>query len=65
MPKIIVFVALLLMYPFFLKWVHITDLRAVPLIIPYALGVLSLIILGSELLGLLLRKRRRDDSSES
>lgn len=61
MLKIIVFLVLLLMYPLFLRWIHITDLRAVPLVIPYALGILSLIILSSELLGVLLRKRRRDD----
>ncbi|MCP1312040.1 MULTISPECIES: hypothetical protein [Paenibacillus] len=47
--KIVILVALLLLYPLFLRWVHITDLRAIPLVVPYALGALSVMILLTEL----------------
>ncbi len=47
--KIAILIALLLLYPLFLRWVHITDLRAIPLVVPYALGALSVMILLTEL----------------
>ncbi|MFB6362719.1 hypothetical protein ACFCP7_01490 [Paenibacillus elgii] len=47
--KIAILVALLLLYPLFLRWVHITDLRAIPLVVPYMLGALSVMILLTEL----------------
>ena len=59
--KITVFVILLLLYPLFLKWVHMTDLRAIPIIVPYCLASLSVIIIFSEIIGAigaLLRKKR-------
>ncbi|TVY07594.1 hypothetical protein [Paenibacillus cremeus] len=56
--KIAIFIILMLMYPLFLHLVHITDLRAIPLIVPYALGTLSVIILGSEIIGLFFRRKK-------
>ncbi|MCR8631004.1 MULTISPECIES: hypothetical protein [Paenibacillus] len=43
--KMILFILLLLMYPLFLHWIKISDLRVIPLVIPYALGVLSITIM--------------------
>ncbi|MDQ1911057.1 hypothetical protein RAC89_11405 [Paenibacillus sp. GD4] len=57
MYKIILFVVLMLLYPLFLQQIHITDLRVVPLVIPYALGCLAAIIIGSELAGFFFKKR--------
>ncbi|KEQ25839.1 hypothetical protein [Paenibacillus tyrfis] len=47
--KIAILVVLMLLYPLFLRWVHITDLRAIPLVVPYALGALSVMVLLTEL----------------
>ncbi|WP_281886481.1 hypothetical protein [Paenibacillus sp. YYML68] len=43
--KLIAFLVLLMLYPLFLKLLQISDLRAIPLIVPYALAVLSVVIL--------------------
>ncbi|NOU98043.1 hypothetical protein GC093_33160 [Paenibacillus sp. LMG 31456] len=43
--KMIIFIVLLLMYPLFLHWIKISDLRVIPLVAPYALGVLSITIM--------------------
>ncbi|TDF95757.1 hypothetical protein [Paenibacillus piri] len=43
--KLALFLILLLLYPLFLHWVKITDLRVIPLFAPYALGVLSITII--------------------
>ncbi|MCZ8520704.1 MULTISPECIES: hypothetical protein [Paenibacillus] len=56
--KIALFVLLLLCYPLFLKAVRITDLRAVPLLIPYMLGCLAAVILFFEAAGLFRRKKK-------
>ncbi|OXM85071.1 hypothetical protein [Paenibacillus rigui] len=58
--KLIVFFVLLLMYPLFLHWIHISDLRVVPLVIPYALGVLSLTILFSSIVEFFVNKWKKE-----
>ncbi|WP_426453323.1 hypothetical protein ACP26L_13935 [Paenibacillus sp. S-38] len=55
--KIALFILLLLLYPLFLQAVRITDLRAVPLIVPYLLGCLAVVILLSEAAGFFLKKK--------
>lgn len=55
--KIAVFVVLLSLYPLVLRLIHITDMRAIPLIIPYLLASLSVLIIGSEFLSWLFRKK--------
>ncbi|WP_201305325.1 hypothetical protein [Paenibacillus puerhi] len=54
--KIAVFILLMLLYPLFLRLIEIWDIRAIPLILPYALASLSLIILVSEIGSFLMRK---------
>ncbi|CAG7642732.1 hypothetical protein ACFQI7_10960 [Paenibacillus allorhizosphaerae] len=49
--KIAAFIIILLLYPLFLRWVHMTDLRAIPIIVPYCLAALSVIIIFSEMIG--------------
>lgn len=56
--KIAVFVLLLMLYPLFLRLIHISDLRAIPLVVPYALASLSFLIIGSELLSWLFKKKK-------
>lgn len=58
--KLIIFLVLLLMYPLFLRWIHISDLRVVPLVIPYALGVLSLTILISGIVEFIVNKWKKE-----
>ncbi|MCZ8516769.1 hypothetical protein O9H85_31280 [Paenibacillus filicis] len=58
MKKMILFFVLLLLYPVFLKAVHIWDMRAIPLIVPYALGCLSCMVIVSEIGAFALRKLR-------
>ncbi|MFH5186167.1 hypothetical protein ACHHV8_27970 [Paenibacillus sp. TAB 01] len=60
MVKLIVFIALLLMYPLFLRWIHISDLRVVPLVVPYALGVLSITILVSNIAEFFIKKWKKE-----
>jgi len=43
--KIAVFLILMLFYPLVLRWLNIHDYRVVPLIVPYALGVLSITVM--------------------
>jgi hypothetical protein len=57
--KLITFFILLLMYPLFLRWVNISDLRVIPLVIPYALGILSLIIMISSIMEFIIKKIRK------
>ncbi|MEK8132789.1 hypothetical protein WMW72_33405 [Paenibacillus filicis] len=57
--KIAVFLVLLLLYPLFLRLIHIWDMRAIPLILPYALASLSVIILASEIGSFILKKFSR------
>jgi cellobiose-specific phosphotransferase system component IIC len=45
--KLAAFIILMLMYPLFLRLIHISDLRVIPLVAPYALGILSLIVMFS------------------
>lgn len=59
MVKTIVFVLLLMMYPLFLQIVKVHDFRAVPLIVPYALASLAVIVLASELAGWIGRRLAR------
>ncbi|SDD42420.1 hypothetical protein SAMN02799630_03475 [Paenibacillus sp. UNCCL117] len=54
--KLAAFLILMLLYPLFLRLTHIWDIRAIPLILPYALAALSLIILASEIGSFLLKK---------
>lgn len=61
MVKLIVFIALLLMYPLFLRWIHISDLRVVPLVVPYALGVLSITILVSNIAEFFIKKWKKGE----
>lgn len=56
--KIAVFVLLLMLYPLFLRLIHISDLRAIPLVVPYALASLSFLIIGSELLSWLFKTKK-------
>lgn len=56
--KLILFFVLLLLYPLFLHWVNIHDYRVVPLIIPYALGVLSITIMLTGMAEFIMKKRR-------
>lgn len=58
MKKMILLLVLLLLYPVFLRAVHIWDMRAIPLIVPYALGCLSCMVILSELGAFALRKFR-------
>jgi len=60
MVKLIVFIVLLLMYPLFLRWIHISDLRVVPLVVPYALGVLSITILVSNIAEFFIKKWKKE-----
>lgn len=55
--KIALFILLLLLYPLFLRAVKITDLRAVPLVIPYLLACLAIVILLSEAARWILKKK--------
>ncbi|MDF2962560.1 MAG: hypothetical protein K0S39_4295 [Paenibacillus sp.] len=57
--KMIVFFALLLMYPLFLQWIKITDYRVIPLVIPYALGVLSITIMLTGIAEYIVKKIKR------
>jgi hypothetical protein len=57
--QLIAFFLLLLLYPLFLRWVHISDLRVVPLVIPYALGVLSVVIIVSSIIEFIIKKIRK------
>ena len=61
MVKLIVFIVLLLMYPLFLRWIHISDLRVVPLVVPYALGVLSITILVSNIAEFFIKKWKKSE----
>lgn len=64
MVKIISLIALLLLYPLFLKLANIHDLRAIPLVIPYALGCLSVHVIGFEIVaGMRKLLRRKTDPS--
>ncbi|UUZ79607.1 hypothetical protein LJK88_31425 [Paenibacillus sp. P26] len=58
MKKIVPLILLMLLYPLFLRLVHIQDLRAIPLIVPYLLGRLSIIVIVSEIGSFVLRKLR-------
>ncbi|WP_282942233.1 hypothetical protein [Paenibacillus sp. RC67] len=54
--KMIIFFALLLLYPLFLHWIKISDYRVVPLVVPYALGVLSITIILSGITEFIVKK---------
>lgn len=54
--KMIMFFALLLLYPLFLHWIKISDYRVVPLVVPYALGVLSITIILSGIAEFIMKK---------
>ncbi|WP_248927648.1 hypothetical protein [Paenibacillus hamazuiensis] len=51
MVKTVGLIALLLLYPLFLKWIHIHDLRVVPLVVPYAMGCICVVIILDGLAG--------------
>jgi hypothetical protein len=56
--KLIIFIILMLMYPLFLRLIHISDLRVIPLVAPYALGVLSLVVMISGIIEFIAKKIR-------
>ncbi|GAA4848410.1 hypothetical protein GCM10023310_28240 [Paenibacillus vulneris] len=57
--KMIVFFALLLLYPLFLHWVKISDYRVVPLVVPYALGALSITIMLTGIADFIVKKLKQ------
>jgi diguanylate cyclase (GGDEF)-like protein len=69
--KLIAFIVLILMYPLFLRLIHISDLRVIPLFAPYALGILSLVIMCSGIIEFIMNKllkkrkaRRKEDEEQ-
>ncbi|WP_197035579.1 hypothetical protein [Paenibacillus sp. UNC451MF] len=56
--KMIMFFALLLLYPLFLHWIKISDYRVVPLVVPYALGVLSITIMLTGIAEFIMKKMK-------
>lgn len=63
--KLIIFIILMLMYPLFLRLIHISDLRVIPLVAPYALGVLSLVVMISGIIEFIARKLRDKQKEEA
>ncbi|TBL81717.1 hypothetical protein [Paenibacillus thalictri] len=58
MVKTGIWVVMLLFYPLFLKLIHIHDLRVVPLVVPYAVGCLAVVIIVSEIVEYVVKKFR-------
>jgi hypothetical protein len=54
--KMCMFFAMLLLYPLFLRWIHVSDYRVVPLVVPYTLTVLSFTIIFSEIVEFIVKK---------
>ncbi|SFL10439.1 PAS domain S-box-containing protein/diguanylate cyclase (GGDEF) domain-containing protein [Paenibacillus sp. 1_12] len=62
--KLTIFIILMLMYPLFLRLIHISDLRVIPLIAPYALGVLSIVVMISGIIEFISKKLREKQQEE-
>ncbi|WP_259618651.1 hypothetical protein [Paenibacillus doosanensis] len=54
--KLTLFIALLLMYPLVLHWMHISDYRVVPLVVPYAMGMIAITTLVSGIVEFIVKK---------
>jgi hypothetical protein len=54
--KMCLFFPMLLLYPLFLRLIHISDYRIVPLVVPYTLAVLSVTIIFSEIVEFIIKK---------